>query len=167
MKLPEHLRSRLKVPLGKLIPNDKVTRETILENLSEDSYLITVGDATTEKMMSFGIIPSLQIVDNLEKRSSRNSPIPDEGIKTKLSCINPAAEISQESIDVIKQALESEEGPVRITVKGEEDLLVIPVCIYAPENSVVMYGQPHEGLVITKVDSEIRNKTKSILNSME
>ena len=57
--------------------------------------------------------------------------------------------------------------PVRITVNGEEDLLVIPVCIYAPENSVVMYGQPNEGLVIVKINPEIRNKTQKLLDSME
>jgi len=52
-------------------------------------------------------------------------------------------------------------------VNGEEDLLVIPVCIYAPDNSVVMYGQPNEGLVIVKITPEIRNKTQTLLKSME
>ena len=56
--------------------------------------------------------------------------------------------------------------PVRITVVGEEDLLVIPVCIYAPENAIVMYGQPNEGLVIVKIDDKIRNKTQLLLDSM-
>ena len=55
------------------------------------------------------------------------------------------------------------EESVRITVDGEEDLLVIPACIYAPDKSVVLYGQPNEGMVIVPVTSEIRNKTKSIL----
>ena len=56
---------------------------------------------------------------------------------------------------------------VRIMVHGEEDLLVIPVCIYAPENAVVFYGQPNEGLVIVKVTSDIRNKTQKLLDLME
>ena len=56
--------------------------------------------------------------------------------------------------------------PVRITINGEEDLLVIPVCLYAPENSVVMYGQPNEGLVIVIIDENIRKKTQLILDSM-
>ena len=50
---------------------------------------------------------------------------------------------------------------------GEEDLLVIPVCIHAPDNAVVMYGQPNEGLVIVKITPEIRNKTQTLLDSME
>ena len=56
---------------------------------------------------------------------------------------------------------------VRIMVNGEEDLLVIPVCIYAPDNAVVMYGQPNEGLVIVQVTPDIRNKTQKLLDLME
>ena len=58
-------------------------------------------------------------------------------------------------------------SPVRISVNGEEDLLVIPVCIYAPENAIILYGQPNEGLVIVKITSEIRNKTQKLLDLME
>ncbi|PJB96490.1 MAG: DUF359 domain-containing protein, partial [Nitrosopumilales archaeon CG_4_9_14_0_8_um_filter_34_10] len=47
------------------------------------------------------------------------------------------------------------------------DLLVIPVCIHAPENSIVLYGQPNEGLVVVKVTPEIRNKTQRLLDLME
>ena len=54
-----------------------------------------------------------------------------------------AAEITPQSIDIIKQAF-TMQPPVRISVNGEEDLLVIPVCVYAPENAIVLYGQPNE-----------------------
>ena len=57
--------------------------------------------------------------------------------------------------------------PVRLSVNGEEDLLVLPVCIHAPDNAIVMYGQPNEGLVIVKITPEIRNKTQSLLDLME
>ena len=85
---------------------------------------------------------------------------------TNLSCENPAAEITDQSIEIIKKAFNSP-TPVRITVSGEEDLLVIPVCIHAPKNSIVMYGQPNEGLVLVNVTPEIRNKTQKLLDSME
>jgi len=58
------------------------------------------------------------------------------------------------------------EKPVRIVVHGEEDLLVIPTVLFSPEDAVILYGQPNEGLVIVKVNQEIRNKAKSIMNSM-
>jgi len=91
--------------------------------------------------------------------------MPSSTVKTTFSCNNPPAQITQESIDVIKIAIK--ESPARITVIGEEDLLVLPVCVYAPENSVVLYGQPNEGLVIVEINSETRNKAESIMNSMK
>lgn len=164
MHLPENLRAKLKTPIGKLLPENEVNKENILKEISNDSFIITVGDATTEKMLNFEIIPSLQIVDEKEKRTQRQAPS-TKAIKTSLSCNNPAGEITEESIDKIKNAFKSP-TPVRITVNGEEDLLVIPVCIYAPNNAVVMYGQPNEGLVIVRVNDEIRNKVQVILNAM-
>ena len=164
MKLPNSLRDQFKNPLGVLLPEDIADKKHILEYLSDDSYIITVGDRTTEKMIDFGLIPSLQIIDGVEKREKRELPKLENA--TKLTVDNPAAEITAQSIDVIKQAF-TLQSPVRIVVNGEEDLLVIPVCVHAPENSVVLYGQPNKGLVIVKVTPEIRNKTQGLLDLME
>jgi GTP-dependent dephospho-CoA kinase len=163
VRLPENLREDLKKPLGQLLKDSEITKDIILKNIGQNAFLITVGDATTEKMIKFGIIPSLQIVDSLEKRQQRK--LPEGVVKTSLSCNNPPAEITDDSITVTKQAF-GMDTPVRIIVKGEEDLLVLPVVLYAPENSIVMYGQPNEGLVIVKINEEIRNKAKGIMNSM-
>ena len=67
--------------------------------------------------------------------------------------------------EIIKKAF-SMTAPVRITVMGEEDLLVLPVCIYAPDNSIVLYGQPNEGLVLVEINTEIRNKVQTLLDLM-
>ncbi|KAG2474761.1 MAG: hypothetical protein NPMRTH4_60008 [Nitrosopumilales archaeon] len=164
MRLPENLRDQLKIPLGTLILEKETTKENILKQIEDDSFLISVGDATTEKLLNYDIIPSMQIVDAQEKRTKRELPKPNE-INTNLSCKNPAGEITQQSIDIIKKGLNSK-PPVRIVVDGEEDLLVIPVCIHAPENSIIMYGQPNEGLVVIHLNNDIKKKTKSILDSM-
>ncbi len=161
MKLPDNLRGELKAPLGILLHD--TSKENILHHIPKDSFIITVGDATTEKMFSFNLIPSLSIVDGFEKRQKR---IPSSGDVTKVFCDNPAGEITAQSIDAIKDALKSK-TPVQIMVNGEEDLLVLPVCMHAPQNAVVLYGQPNEGLVIVKVTPEIRNKTQRLLDSME
>ena len=163
MHLPDNLREKLKKPLGKLLKDSDVTKENILRNIPAGSYLITVGDATTEKLIKYGIMPSLQIVDGIEKRTKRE--MPPGNVKTILHCNNPAAEITTESIKTIKNAFQSPK-PVRIVVNGEEDLLVLPVVLYAPENSIVLYGQPDEGLVIVPINAEIRNKSQSVMDSM-
>ena len=162
MHLPENLRNSLKKPLGILIKDSDTTKENILKNIPQGSFVITVGDATTEKLIRYGIIPSLQIVDGFEKRSKRE--LPSSTAKTTFSCNNPPAQITKESLDVIKKALQV--PPARIIIIGEEDLLVLPVCVLAPENAVVLYGQPNEGLVIVRINSDTRKKAQSIMNSM-
>jgi len=164
LKLPENLRDQLKIPLGDLIKEENVNKENILSKIGSESLVITVGDRTTENMINLGIMPQIQIIDGLEKRNQRVVPT-DDAVNTNLSCRNPPGEITEESIQVIQKAF-SCEPPVRITVDGEEDLLVLPVCMSAPENSVVMYGQPNEGLVIIHITPEIRAKVQKILDAM-
>jgi hypothetical protein len=161
--LPEKLRDQLKKPLGILISEHNTTKENISKNIPKDAFVITVGDATTEKMIKFGFDVSLQIVDSLEKRNKRD--LPKGNVETILTCENPAAEITDESVSVIRKAF-GMAPPVRIVVNGEEDLLVLPVAVYAPNDSVILYGQPNEGLVIVHVTEEIRNKAGSIMKSM-
>jgi len=164
LQLPDDLRDQLKNPLGNLISDNDPNKENIIKKFFAESVIITVGDRTTENMLQLGLKPQIQIIDGLEKRSECAVPA-DDTINTKLSCKNPPGEITEESIQVIQKAFSSE-PPVRITVDGEEDLLVIPVCIHAPENSIVMYGQPNEGLVIVTITPEIRAKVQKILDAM-
>ena len=164
MQLPDDLRDQLKTPLGNLINDNDPNKENIIKKNSAESVLITVGDRTTENILQLGLKPQVQIIDGLEKRNQCIVPT-DDTINTKLSCKNPPGEITEESMQIIKKAFSSE-PPVRIIVDGEEDLLVIPVCILAPENSVVMYGQPNEGLVIVQITPKIRAKVQKILDAM-
>jgi len=164
LHLSNDLRDQLKTPLGNLIRDNDPNKENIIKKKSIESIIITVGDRTTENLLQLGVKPQIQIVDGLEKRSKRVVPT-DDKTNTKLFCKNPPGEITTESMKVIQEAFSSE-PPVRILVDGEEDLLVIPVCMYAPENSVVMYGQPNEGLVIVTVTPEIRAKVQKILDTM-
>jgi len=164
LQLPDDLRDQLKTPLGNLISDNDPNKENIIKKISAESVFITVGDRTTENMLQLGLKPQIQIIDGLEKRNQSIVPA-DDTINTNLSCRNPSGEITEESIQIIKKAF-SCESPVRITVDGEEDLLVLPVCIHAPKNSIVMYGQPNEGLVIVSITPEIRAKVQKILDAM-
>ena len=154
----------MKIPLGELLPENQADKSNIKKFLSENSYIISVGDRTTEKMIDFDLIPSLQIIDGQEKREKREPPKLEHAIE--LTVDNPAAEITSESISIIKNAF-TLQSPVRIFVNGEEDLLVLPVCVHAPENAVVLYGQPNQGLVIVRITPEIRNKVQGLLDLME
>ncbi len=154
----------MKIPLGELLPENQASKSNIKKFLPENSYVISVGDRPTEKLIDFDLIPSLQIIDGQEKREKREPPKLEHAIV--LTVDNPAAEITSKSISMIKKAF-TLQSPVRIFVNGEEDLLVLPVCVHAPENAVVLYGQPNQGLVIVRITPEIRNKVQGLLDLME
>ena len=52
-------------------------------------------------------------------------------------------------------------------VEGEEDLLTLVAVLKAPENSLVVYGQPHEGVVAVKVDKAIKEGIRKIIAAMK
>ena len=165
MILPESLRNELKTPLGKLILNSSPKKESYIRSVYSEKIVISVGDATSELLLEMGLIPFLHIVDGQEKREKRSPPSTDS-INTELTVKNNPGEISTEGYNLIKNIFE-QKPPIRLLVDGEEDLLVLPVCLFAPENSVVMYGQPNEGLVIAEITGEVREKVQKIVNQMK
>ena len=88
MKLPENLREDLKIPLGDLINDIDVNNKNIQTKINPKSIIITVGDKTTENIISLGIRPQIQIIDGLEKRNQRDIPL-DDKISTVLTCKKP------------------------------------------------------------------------------
>ena len=165
MILPENLRNELKIPLGELILNSSSEKENHIRSVCSEKVVITVGDATSELLLAMGLTPLLHIVDGQEKRERRSLPLADL-INTELTVKNNPGEISSDSFNLIKTIFE-QKPPIRLLVDGEEDLLVLPVCLFAPENSVVMYGQPNEGLVIAEITDEVREKVQKIVNQMK
>ena len=115
-------------------------------------------------MLNLGLIPHIQVVDGLEKRNKLSIP-KVETINTELTCNNPAGEITDEAVSTIKKAFSSEPH-VRIIVNGEEDLLVLPICMNEPDGFIVMYGQPNEGLVIVQITPDLRAKIQKLLDLM-
>ncbi len=165
MKLPEGLRERFKEPLGLLIPDREASRARIMDEAGPDAVLVTVGDATSARITGFGLLPLLQIVDGIEQRKARSIPGAPPAV-ARIKCSNPPGQISPECVGVIRRCLAGT-TPSRLEVDGEEDLLVIPACIHAPDGAVVMYGQPNEGLVIIHISPKTRDKTRSLLGLME
>ena len=86
-----------------------------------------------------------------EARDHNHDIIRTENI---LEADNPAGTITENLWETIEEAisltLKDSENRI-IVVKGEEDLAVLPCLLVAPENAVVLYGQPNEGLVFVNV----------------
>ncbi len=153
----------LKKPFGTLVIDKEITKQKILSMLENVKKIITVGDATTERILSFGITPDIAVIDGVERRSLRDRSI-DYHVKEVL-CKNPAGMISEEALLVLQKALEAS-SPVRIKVQGEEDLLALPLFAMAPKGSVVLYGQPLEGMVLVSVTEEKQDQAKDLMNKI-
>lgn len=157
--LDENLIGEFKAPLGKLYVNF----EDAIPKIKEASFLISVGDQTTKNLLDNDLIPDLGIIDNRIQRKDHNHNI----IQTKniLEADNPAGTITEnlwETIDsAISLILEDNENRL-IVVKGEEDLAVLPCLLMAPEDAVILYGQPNEGLVFVNV-FEAKDKATKLM----
>jgi hypothetical protein len=79
---------------------------------------------------------------------------------------NPQGTIAEEAVAAIQDALKSNVS-VKMIVEGEEDLLTLVAISYAPENSLVVYGQPYEGIVVVKITPEKKAEIAEILRAME
>jgi uncharacterized protein (UPF0218 family) len=144
----------LKRPFGTLVVEKEISKSKIMLMLDSATKIITVGDATTERIVSFGITPDIAVIDGVERRSLRNRSINYRA--KEIFCTNPAGMISEEAIEVLQKALEAS-TPIRIKVQGEEDLLALPLFAMAPKGSVVLYGQPLE---------EKQNQAKDLMDKI-
>lgn len=169
IELPRELRPLMKKPLGTLYRGKgRDTIEKFAVELGSPTKLISVGDVTTFHLLEVGIIPDICIVDNRTKRkpvssnvSSRNM---DKGYD-ELSVDNPAGIITDELIKTLCEAFASEKT-IRIFVRGEEDLATLPVILLAPLGSVVLYGQPDEGVVFVRVTEEKKEEIRTLFEKL-
>jgi uncharacterized protein (UPF0218 family) len=129
--------------------------------LKGSKKIITVGDATTERLLSFDITPDIAVIDGVERRSLRDYYINYPA--KEMSCSNPAGMISRDAVHVLQRALETP-SPVMVKVEGEEDMLALPLFTMAPKGSAVLYGQPLEGIVLVNITEEKQNQAKELMN---
>jgi uncharacterized protein (UPF0218 family) len=167
LTLTPSLRQELKNPLGILIvgtPKETMRKLADLLLKEKPNCVITVGDIVSSNILKEGLQPKIVIVDDKAMREE-TQPLRMKTAK-KTVVHNPAGTLTPETWLAVRHALRQEE-PTQIVVEGEEDLLTLVVILEAPENSLVIYGQPHEGLVVVKVDEKIKKRVKEIVDSME
>ncbi len=162
--LPESLRSRLQRPLGKLY-TDFLAAAAQIKKLNP-VRVVTVGDMVTFEFLSAGLKPDIAVVDLVAMRSFTSTKIRRviESYDVKeVRVKNPAAKITT----ALFKALESAKPPVKIIVDGEEDLAAIPAVLASPDGTVVVYGQPKEGLVLVEVNEKKKKEFRGILEKFE
>lgn len=167
--LPEELRPLLRKTFGVLYTG---TGDDTIQKLSKDlgspTKLISVGDVTTFHLLNSNIIPDILVVDDRTKRGPASAHVVVGTKHTGFSEIfvdNPPGVITEDLINVVHDAIISKDH-VRIFVRGEEDLAALPAILLAPEGSVVLYGQPDEGVVLVKITKSKKEEILDLLDKM-
>ncbi len=167
LTLTPSLRQELKKPLGILfrgVPKETMKQLAQLILKEKPECVISVGDVVSQNMLKNGIPTQVIITDNKVMREN-SEPIRTP-IARKVDVKNPAGTLTSETWRVVEQAL-SQKHPTQVLVDGEEDLLTLVAVLEAPENSLVIYGQPHEGVVAVKTDRKTKKRVQQIVDAME
>jgi uncharacterized protein (UPF0218 family) len=163
--LPIGLRPFLKNPYGTLYSgNDPSHIKNI--NIPADAVIIAVGDVTTYNLFKAGFMPRLCLIDRITKRSAVSAAILDVISRTdyiNVPAKNPAGVISSDMVLCIKKALEMPHKHICINVDGEEDLATLPVIAFSKPGTLVLYGQPDEGVVCVTVTEEKKKEMRDML----
>jgi len=140
--------------------------ERLIELINEKkpSKLIAVGDRVSRNIIEKGMPLDVLIIDNKVMRKAI-APLEIQTEKT-LRITNPAGTIADEAWSAIREAIDYE-GRAKVLVEGEEDLLTLVAVLSAPENSMVVYGQPREGIVAINVTEDAKRKIHQIVDRME
>jgi uncharacterized protein (UPF0218 family) len=164
--LPVELRKNLKKPLGKLLRGDV---DSNLKKLcwilckKEPPMFATVGDYVTKHILESEMNPNIAIIDH---RIMRKDIEPLEFQIEKARVRNPPGSITTEAQEMLHKAITFNKK-LGVVVEGEEDLLVLPLMAMMPTGSVIVYGQPHEGMVVVTLTEERRRWAKNFMTMME
>ena len=165
--LTKDLRLKLKEPFGLLIRGSLAETMKELEKLikkRDQQVIISVGDVVSQSLHVWQLTPLLTITDNKCMREKTETKLfPGKNL---IYVSNPQGTITEEAIAAIKEALKND-TLTQIVVDGEEDLLALVAVIYAKEESLVVYGQPHEGIVVVEVTPQKKAEAKTILKAMK
>lgn len=156
----------LKEPLGDLWAasiEENVERLKIFLKQKKPPFFATVGDFVTTHILEAGIHPEIAVVDH---KIMRRYVDPVEFNCDHLEVSNPPGTITAQSQEALYSALEYDNG-FRLVVDGEEDLLVLPLMALLPEGSVIVYGQPREGMVVITLTEKKKNWARDFMATME
>jgi len=167
-RLTPFQRRELKSPLGLLIEGSfDETIEKLMKLIEKEkpSMIISVGDVVSESLIKKDVLPNVFIVDNKVMRKSI-APILAKANETRY-VKNPPSTLTEETLKEVQEVFKEKKQRIRIVVDGEEDLLTLPAVLYAPENSLVVYGQPRRGIVVVRVTKQEKERVSRVIEAMK
>ncbi len=90
----------------------------------------------------------------------------DLGGRQKITAFNQAGTVDPSAWGALGEAVILK-SRVSVIVEGEEDLLVLPLISLTPIGSLIVYGQPREGMVVVEVTEKMKGWAEDFLSRME
>ena len=174
--LPRDLRPFLKKPFGKLLSGSEEDLRVALQKTKKmiikdkPRLLVCVGDVVTKLLNEAQITIDLAIVDFRIKRQKAIKNLKELGFaknRADFTVANKPGKVSFKLAHAIEQALRVPSKKQVIRVLGEEDLAVLPALVFAPEGTLILYGQPGEGIVAVDVNKNTRKRAIRLANKFE
>ena len=149
--------------------NDFEIVTDVPESLRNETFIATIGDICTLKIIQQLRVPNLCIVDYKTKRDTKLSIDQkkeiDAIVSKSVTVQNPAGTITEELWNAIEDALNNENS-TKIIVDGEEDLATLAVISLSKIGAKVIYGMPDRGMVVVDVNQQAKKRANDFLNRM-
>lgn len=158
---------RLKHPFGKLLrgPPEKTIEELKdFVKCERPTKIFAIGDIVASNMMRGNIKVDSIIIDFKSERKP-TKPITLNSFKI-VKVKNTPGTITSAARNAVRDAVQGS-STTAIIVDGEEDLLTLPAIGFAPLGSLVVYGQPHVGIVLVQINERTRHEAKRLLGLVE
>jgi uncharacterized protein (UPF0218 family) len=162
LTLQNDLRSELKEPMG------PIYTDTAALLADAGDSIVAVGDVVTYHLLDADRRPDVALVDGKTKREAVETAIwtAISGFDHRIEVPNPQGTLSAELLNELHAAL-TREGSTVLVIQGEEDLAALPVLVAASDEASLVYGQPDEGMVLTSVTDESRERALTLLERMD
>ncbi len=198
LRLNPQLIPELQKPLGLFLkveedlpsPQHRVI-ELLQKEKAQGKLVICIGDFVSKSLIEEKYFPDLIVIDNYTQRTKKSSF--KIGLEHKvIEVSNPPGEISKDAwikiknelLYLKKNSLNNTKKPLNkdsitkkvmsvIIIKGEEDLLALPMILEAPNGSFVMYGQPpmigdgSNGIVLIEVTENLKLSVEMLISKFD
>ena len=136
-----------------------------LESISDELKIIAVGDVTVYSLQIANREAWISVIDGMthRKKWDKFEQI-DMDEKLLINAKNPPGMLTNSIFEACSKAISQFEN-VTIFVDGEEDLAPIPLILMAPLGTILLYGQPNEGLIVREIDISAKRRARRFLDS--
>jgi len=160
-EVTEQDREKLREPRG-----ETVKGEELIEKLREKDYsrIIAVGDRVSHDIEESNVDADLKVIDGKTQRESLEKRGKDDLTSERtFNAENPAGKITGEAMEAVRKA-SALRCQTKVVIDGEEDLLGLPAVLFAPKDSVIVYGLWEEGAVLMETSEQNKKFCREILD---